>query len=265
MSMSTAFARGARAALLLVALAGCAESSTAPDAGTDGASSGGSNAGPTAYVATGVVSDAAGTPIAGAEVVANNQLLTASNVVGQSGSDGRYRLQLPEVSTTWAMSASMLRTYDGTTYRLPLVVDDAATFAGNKGAVRNFTWHVQGPRPDGGWYGSPVIAYHDPEDYDLVMEDVELTLVPARPIIDGSAGRTIVQHLRATADGDAVVDVPLGRYTITAREVPAGGAPRALQIRPRSTGAYAASLTTSFDAPYGTNLDVQRIVVEVKR
>jgi hypothetical protein len=62
-----------------------------------------------------------------------------------------------------------------------------------------------------------------------------------------------------------VVDVPLGRYAISAREAPATGAARALLIRPRNSGAYARTLTTSFAAPYGTNLDVQQIVVEVKR
>ena len=260
--MSLALTRGVRAALFLVAFAGCGDAATQP---SPGGPSGGPPNDASAYVAAGRVTDAAGRPIADAEVVANNQLLEASNVVGRTGADGRYRLQLPAIPVTWAMSASMLRTYDGTAYRLPLTVDDASTFAGNRGAVRNFTWHVQGARPDGGWYGSPVIAYHDPEAYDLVMDDVELTLTPAAPLIDGSAGQTNVQHLRATADGDAVVDVPLGRYTISAREAPASGAARALLIRPRNTGAYARSLTTSFAAPNGTNLDIQRIVVEVKR
>ena len=268
--MSHASARGVRAALLLIALAGCGDAATQPPDATDDSSSGspsGSSSGSsaTAYVAAGRVTDAAGRPIAGAEVVANNQLLVARNVVGRTDGDGRYRLELPEIPATWALSASMRRTYDGNTYQLPLEVSDPSTFAGNRGAVRDFVWRVQGPRPDGGYYGSPVIAYHDLNDYDLVMEDVELTLTPAAPIIDGSAGKTIVQHLRATADGDAVVDVPLGRYTISAREAPAGRPARALQIRRRNTGGYAATLTTAFAAPYGANLDVQQIVVEVRR
>ncbi|AHG88438.1 hypothetical protein J421_0901 [Gemmatirosa kalamazoonensis] len=259
--MSLATVRGARAALLVVAFVGCSDASTQPAAPV-GSTGGGSAS---AYVVTGRVTDAAGRPIAGAEVVANNQLLVAANVVGRSDADGRYRLQLPEIPATWAMSASLLRSYDGNAYRLVLEPSDASTFAGNRGAARDFTWRVQGPRPDGGFYGSPVIAYHDPENYDLVMEDVELTLTPVGPIIDGSAGRTIVQRLRATADGDAVVDVPLGRYTIAAREAASGRPPRALQIRRRNTGSYASTLTTSFAAPYGTNLDVQQIVVEVRR
>jgi hypothetical protein len=270
--MSHASARGVRAALLLIALAGfagCGDAATQPADATPGGPSAGSSSGsssPTAYVAAGRVTDAAGRPIADAEVVANNQLLVARNVVGHTDSDGRYRLQLPEIAAvTWAMSASMRRTYDGNTYQLPLEVSDPSPFAGSRGAVRDFVWRVQGPRPDGGYYGRPVVAYHDLNDYDLVMEDVELTLTPAAPIIDGSAGKTIVQHLRATADGDAVVDVPLGRYTISAREAPAGRPARALQIRRRNTGSYAATLTTSFAAPYGANLDVQQIVVEVRR
>jgi hypothetical protein len=59
--------------------------------------------------------------------------------------------------------------------------------------------------------------------------------------------------------------VPLGRYTIAARETPTGRPARALQIRRRNTGSWASTLTTSFAAPYGTNLDVQQIVVEVRR
>ena len=108
-----------------------------------------------------------------------------------------------------------------------------------------------------------MVAYHALEEgnYVMVMSDVELTLTPVA-MLDGTAGRVITGRLTATAEGDAITDVPIGRYTVTAREVRAGEARRPLQLRWRNNGAYVAALTTGFKTLY---LDVALIELQVRR
>jgi hypothetical protein len=270
--MSSHRRRAASRVLFAVTLAtACAEGATAPDATPPGEMpSSGSTNGTTAavpYVVSGQVTDARGMPIVGAEVVADNQFIDNSYVIGRSDAAGRYELRLPTMAATWGVSASMIRTFNGTAYRVDLAPDAEGPIAGNRGAVRRFQWRVQGERPGvgGGYYGSAVVAYLAPNGDDLRAEDVELTLVPVGALIDGSAGQTIARRLTQTADGDAVVDVPIARYTIRARELRAGATPRPLELRLRNVGSYAATVTTDFATPHGTNLSIARITLEVRR
>lgn len=252
--------------LALTTLAACAgdDASTAPEMPEPTPSPNPPSS--SAYVVTGRVTNADGAPIAGATVVANNQYYYSASVSGTSGADGSYRLQLSDTPGTWSVSASIVRTFDGTQYRIALAPDSAGPFAGPTGAVRSFVWHTRGRRADGGYYGKPVIAYPALEEgnYDLVMTDVELTLTPVA-MLDGTAGQVITGRLVATADGDAIRDVPIGRYTITAREARAGEPPRPLHVRLRNQGSYVPALTTGFVTPYGTNLDIAQIVLQVRR
>ncbi len=221
--------------------------------------------GPTPYVASGRLTDARGAPLAGVTVVLDNQLLHGSYVTATTGGDGRYRADLPPVAVTWAASARMTRVFEGARYELPLAPVDPSAFAGNAGGVRDFVWRVRGAAPDGGWYGSPVVVYTSLDDLDLDARSVEVTLTPVGPLIDGSAGEPIVARPAATGDGMAVEDVPIGRYTITAREVAGGGAPRPLRLRVRNRGEYAGALVAGFAAPYGPTLGLYRIDLEVRR
>lgn len=250
--------------LLGTALAGCGGDGTGPDAqNPDGSGSPGS-ARP--YTMTGRVLDAREQPLGGAEIVADNQLLYDSNVVGLSGGDGRYALALPAIGVTWAGWASITRTYNGHAYVFELAPSDESPFAGNSGAVRDFTWRVSGERADGRWWGSPVLVNRSLENLDLAAEDVELTLEPVGPLIDGTSGGTITDHPVPTPDGDAIVDVPIGRYRITAREAPPGGTPRTLLVRPTGVGDYADELIADF-TPLGDvwDLGIYHIRVEVRR
>ena len=255
------------ASLALLPAATCddkpaSSSSVNGDGGTDparGEASTGTSGEASPYVASGRAVDTTGAALAGVEVVIDNQLIDDSNLVGTTGADGRYRLELPQLAVTWNASATHSVDYHGTRYRFPLHPSDAQPFAGNAGAVRDFTWKLTGNKPEGGTYGGFVTAYRDLGDTSFDISDVELELEPDGPLVDGSQGARIARKLVPTPDGDAVEDVPVGRYRIQAH---VDGAP--LLVRIRNTEGYAASVTSDFDVPHGS-LPIYRIELELRR
>ena len=253
----------------LALLPGCTSGGASPDSPPDGSPSGGDtpngedddggpSADPEAYLASGSAVDTQGNPLANVAIFADNQFVDGSTLTTKTGTDGRYRIELPQTATTWHMTATHEVEYHGRTYSFPLHPDDDSAFAGNTGGVRNFSWKLKGKRPDDGFYGAFVVGYTDLEEYSIDIREVELTLVPDGPLVDGSTGETITGKFKSTGDGDAVQDIPLGRYTITAKE---GDKP--LMLRIRNEASYATSVTSDFDAPYGS-LPIYNIEVELK-
>ena len=224
-----------------------------------GGDDGGGDTPVTAFVASGTVVDGLGKPLPNVEIVVDNQLLYDSNETGKTDARGRYRIELPSFAATWHASATHSVEYHGTTYVFSLHPNDDSAFAGNTGGVRNFEWKLSGTRPDDGFYGAYVVGYTEPGDFDLQVTDVELTLVPDGPLVDGSKGETVSGKFVSTPDGDAVQDIPLGRYTISAE---LEGVPLGIRIR-NSGAAYEESLTSDFDAPYGS-LPIYNLEVELE-
>ncbi|WP_241758547.1 carboxypeptidase-like regulatory domain-containing protein [Pyxidicoccus parkwayensis] len=263
MRLKGAVGRGLSLLLLgsSLACAGCSSN------GNDKDDSGTSNPGPVeTNVVKGKVVDTAGKPLAGAEVVADNQVLYDSNVVGTTGADGTYRLDLGKAAVTWNASARFQRQYNGKTYTFNLHPSNPASFATNEGAVRDFSWKLTGEKPDGGNYGSPVlfnmVAYENPQDPDTALDslNVELTLTPSGPLVDGSTGSPVTAHATRDGNGTGLHDIAVGRYTITARYAPSGKAAQPLVVRVNNTGSYASSVTADFAAVtegvYRIDLDV---------
>ncbi|MBB5208383.1 carboxypeptidase regulatory-like domain-containing protein [Chiayiivirga flava] len=198
--------------------------------------------------------DARGAPLAGVEVIADNTQFYDINAIGVTDAEGRYAVDTRHPPGTWVGSARITRTYNGKRFVLELDPDSVDAFAGNVGAVRNFTWKLSGERRDGlGTYGMSVIYYFEgfedpqfPGEF-LDTDFVELTLTPVGPLVDGSVGAAIVARGERTPDGPAVRDVPIGRYTITARYLAPGLPVRPLLLRIRNTGNYVPALTADFD------------------
>lgn len=238
--------RLARPALVLAtaaALAACAgDAAAGGGTPTDPPTSGQPN--PSAGFVTGTIVDAAGRPLAGVRVVADNTLLSYSDVTGTTDAQGRYRLDLRALPATWHMTAQLTRTYEGQAYTFDLHPDTDAAFSGLDGAVRNFDWRLTGRRPEltDGYYGGTVYAYidifHWPDGADA--RDIEFTFTPVGPLVDGTAGRPLT--LRA-ADGSRIPDVPVGKYTVTARLAPQGKPARPLTIRLKGGASFAAAVT----------------------
>lgn len=197
------------------------------------------------YVVKGHVSTAAGTPVAGAEVWADDTLTNRSTLLTKSGADGRYRIELPRsLALSWRMGGHIVTTYHGQQYDLALAVD-TASFAGADGAIRDFTWRLDGAHDDDPdlYYGGLVYAYEDVNHSDLNDGGWRITFTPVGPLIDGSTGQAFT---RDVVQGQ-IPGVPIGQYTVTATFLPSDGSgPVTLYIRPRGTGDYAPSATATF-------------------
>lgn len=207
---------------------------------------------------TGRAVDARGQPLPGVKVWADNTLLYDTNAGATTGADGSYRIDVRSPAGTWHASATVQRQYHGRSYTFDLDPNDDSVFAGNAGAVRNFTWRLSGARPELGSYGGFVVGYlsqlMDPADPEQALDatHVELTLTPEGPLVDGSEGSVLTRKLERTGNGDAVEDVPVGRYRISARYAPPDTAARPMQLRLRNTGSYGDSVTADFETLVGS-------------
>lgn len=187
------------------------------------------------FVVKGRVVDEQGRPVAGAQLVIDNELLYNSNVTGRTGPDGRYRIQLPRIYVTWNATGTAVRTVAGEKIETDLAPDNGDSFAGNQGAIRNFTLRTSGMKADGtGSYGASVVVY-TPIMSGIDPLQVQLKFEP----LDGGAPFTGTPE--STGDGPAVKGVAVNRYRISAT---LGGRP--LGIRVRNQGAYGRTVEPQF-------------------
>ena len=110
--------------------------------------------------ATGLVMDTNGKPVAGARILLDNTVFYASYINGSTGADGTYRLKVQPGA--WRAYATIQKEYNGRTYSLDLHPDSADSFD-DSGAVRNFTWKLEGRKPDNNWgyYGGLVKVFDE--------------------------------------------------------------------------------------------------------
>ncbi len=166
--------------------------------------------------ATGLVVDTHGNPVAGAKILLDNTVFYASYIHGSSKADGRYRIKLHPGA--WRAQASIKKDYNGRTYTLELHPHDNDGFS-EEGAVRDFSWKLEGRTPDNeyGYYGGFIQLTTD-LDFHEDLSDIEITLTPDGPLIDGSQGKTLQLRLRDHywVDNYQIEDIPIGRYTVTA-------------------------------------------------
>ncbi|MEU8133998.1 carboxypeptidase regulatory-like domain-containing protein [Streptodolium elevatio] len=207
-----------------------------------------------------------GKPIANAEIVVDNQLLYDSNLVLATDAHGEYRAELPPIAATYRVTASFKTSYEGEKATFPLAPDDDAAFAGNQGAVRDFTWKLTGKRDDmpDMYYGGSVTYYlgatNPVDDSYADSANVRLMLTPVGPLVDGSAGKPVTTEPEQTGNGWEVRDVPVGRYRITAVYA-ADGRRQPLKVQLRNSGKpFAAEVTAVFE----NELDHYRIELELK-
>lgn len=233
--------------LLLAAAVGCSDDSTGPDDPGDPQDPG--NNPPSAYVVRGAVTDATGQPLGGVAVIIDNTIYYNSAITGQTGNDGKYQITVTDGS--WRALAQLQRAYNGRTYTFDLHPSDDDSFAGADGAVRNFTWKLTGAAPSylgREYYGGQVDLLVDPNADTLSIENVEFTFVPVGPLVDGSAGQTLAGHPGApnTDTYSKFVDVPMGRYRVSAVYAPAGEIPQPLKIRVEGADAYGDDTVADF-------------------
>jgi|SRR5690554_1928167 len=180
--------------------------------------------------ATGKAIDTRGKPIPGVRIYLDNTLFSASSIDTTTRDDGSYRVQVYPGS--WRAYATFRKDYNGRTYTLRLRPDANDSFD-QEGAVRNFSWQLEGrwPGNDAGYYGANIHTSSE-VGFEAGMENVELVLTPDGPLIDGSPGQQLRLRL-----GDhywrnlfLVEDVPIGRYRVTAT-LHGDGPARPLRVR----------------------------------
>ncbi|MGO1719219.1 MAG: carboxypeptidase-like regulatory domain-containing protein [Luteimonas sp.] len=183
----------------------------------------------TGYV-TGRAVDTLGNPIPGARIYLDNTLFSGSYIDTTSREDGGYRVRV--YPGAWRAYASFRKDYNGRTYTLRLRPDAVDSFD-QDGAVRNFTWQLEGRRPenDAGFYGGYIHTSSE-FDFESDMEDVELVFTPDGPLIDGSPGTQLRLRLHDHYWRNLfqIDDIPIGRYTVTAT-LQSGATTRPLRVR----------------------------------
>jgi hypothetical protein len=136
---------------------------------------------------------------------------------------------------TWNASGKAIRTVAGEKIETDLAPEDVDSFAGNRGAIRNFTLRTSGMKEGGGSYGASVIVY-TPVLSEIDPLAVQLKFEP----LDG--GAVFTGTPKSTGDGPAVKGVAVNRYRISAS---LGGRP--LGIRVRNRGSYGRFVEPQFE------------------
>ncbi|TDQ82837.1 carboxypeptidase-like regulatory domain-containing protein [Sphingobacterium yanglingense] len=166
--------------------------------------------------ATGKVLDGTGNPIPGARIVLDNTILYASYIHGTTDKNGIYKIKAQ--LGAWRTFAYADKTYNGQKYTMELFPDKTDAY-NEEGAVRNFTWKLEGRMPweAENYYGGFVMLRSGDGFYED-EKDIELVFTPVGPLIDGSAGRTL--SIRYGEDKwqnrYELQDIPIGRYKVKA-------------------------------------------------
>jgi hypothetical protein len=194
-----------------------------------------------AYAVQGRVTDRQGQPMEGVEIIADNQLARDSYLTAFTDEGGYYRIDLPEMNTTYNMISYYEREFEGNVHAFNLTSVIDRPFGANKGAVRDFIWEDI--------HGMVIIDiddYPDDESWpEFSLDDVELTLTPVSRLIDGSEGEVIQAMSSFSPDGPGLHEVPIANYAITAKWVPDGMAPMPLLVSAWAENHYAESAVTA--------------------
>ncbi|SDC51643.1 Copper amine oxidase N-terminal domain-containing protein [Paenibacillus sp. UNCCL117] len=188
------------------------------------------------YVVKGYIRDAEGNPIAGATVYADNTLLYDSNIIGASDETGYYRLQLPELASTWRIGATFTKVVNGKSTEFQVFADKDEPFSGNTGAIRHITWK----NGDGYIYLYPDIFSFREDLPQFDMLDVKVTLTPV------GGGTPITRMVDYVNDSVGLEQLPMGKFTASAIWLPAGHDPIPLLIRLENKGEFAESVQFEF-------------------
>lgn len=193
------------------------------------------------YVVKGRVVNPQGAPIEGALITIDNQLLYNSNLQVKTDANGRYRIELPKIAATFMAYAEYSTVYDGVNHSMDLMPDNDSPFAGNEGAIRNFTVKLDSSTGTGGsgevlFYMMDLIHPLDPIAEPPNRDDVTLTLEPVGTMLDGTSGSKIVSKGSNSNNGYGVHNVPIGKYKVSAVYAPPGEEPQQMLIRVVSRG-----------------------------
>lgn len=212
---------------LIQIFSACSKKSTLPDTENPGQPNNGT--------VRGRVVNQQGQPIGQARIHISNDIYYNVGVQTTSNDNGLYQANIPEGS--WRAYAQINVEYQGRLFqRLDLDPENTQSFTADSAAVRNFTWKLTGlkPEPLAGYYGGLIALYNDPNCEIWDVENIEFTLTPLAPLIDGSQGATLKlkSGLPGSDNFKLLKDVPIGKYEVTAKHLPTG---KRLKLAPHNS------------------------------
>lgn len=201
------------------------------------ATPGSDTAGPNAVA--GSVVDTGGQPLAGAHLWAEVQAVYGTPARADSGTDGHYRIGRLLDQLIYRVHAWRELRYDGRDWCLQLAPSPhtgSAAFGGRDGAQRDFQWQLSGPvegssagpLEDGAFWGGTIRLMPSFSDGNY-KRVVQITLTPIGSLADGTPGATITRSVDYEQSVFAL-DIPLGRYRVTAAIAGEPGSPTALLV-----------------------------------
>ncbi|WP_019588612.1 carboxypeptidase-like regulatory domain-containing protein [Deinococcus apachensis] len=167
---------------------------------------------------------------------------------------GRYTVEgLPPVG--YRAYAWLGVRYDGQKfcYRLALgKTSEYNPFVPRNGVVRNFQWKLSGRIPDWdddsselGYFGGSISPMQGGfQDRWVTQQDqIELSLTPVGPLIDGSTGKALTRTVPALK---IAVDIPIGTYKVKATFIDKNGKREALVVSNDRSGSFGNEATIKF-------------------
>jgi Carboxypeptidase regulatory-like domain len=220
--------------VLLCSLFSACTSNNPPSPNNIPASSGtlsGNNVPASSGTLSGKVVDSHGQPVSNALIVMTGAT-TRLQYTTTTKSDGTYSQKVSDDS--YSIDAYAQPNYQGESWKLPLYPEDTS---GNpvdsvNGGGKNFIWKLTGMivgqtdqyNPQTRYGASVSLAnLNNPPGATY-----EITLTPTGPLVDGSTGQAIsfkrtVDNAGIMNEGDYLLDIPLGTYTIAGMGADANG------------------------------------------
>jgi hypothetical protein len=170
------------------------------------------------YTVTGIVLDTKGQPLEGATVRLYQDFVSGRTEV-TTGPDGRYRASssVQNESASYKIEAFIEVDYNGQTVCPRLAMpdpNDHNSFTLDKGAEKNFQWQLTGEVGNSDTFFGGSINLWNIFMFEGI-NDVEITLTPTGPLIDGSEGSVIAGKVSDVNDY-TLFDIPVGPYTLQA-------------------------------------------------
>lgn len=211
---------------------------------------------PLAHAATGIVQgqavDTRGRPLSGVQIWIKPVVTTG---VAEAITDAKGRFRLPGLPPVGYRAYAWLSVpFKGKTfcYSLAPANGDYNPFVPNGTLTRNFKWQLSGripdvePYSDMGYFGGsmPLMAGWGQERWARQDDQIELTLTPVGPLIDGSTGKVLKRTAPAR---ERALDIPIGTYSVQATFISASGKREPLNVAPADEEeSYAASAVVNF-------------------
>lgn len=203
------------------------------------------SAGKTGYL-VGKVTDPQGNPLPQATIFTDNTVFKGRGAEVNTATDGTYSIQLVKDLGQWIAKGYILKQYNDKVYKINLYPENPDSFTDLEQAVRNFRWKLTGHIPDLSldlyYSGTPDMSRDLNANELRDNENIEFTLAPVGPLIDGSTGKILT--LRAKKRYDTYLkDIPMGRYKVTAVYKPTGETLRVCDYYNDVDYTYAPSVT----------------------